>query len=206
MKNKLILFDWGNIVNSHLTGYTNIIAWDDLFLKCGYKGNEKIAYSISKYKISSIKSVSEYKKTYEEMKRHYKLNTTFEEYIELYKEIFNKTDYYQDVADYEHSLKSRCAIGIFSNLSIYDKDILDKEVGLSNYDYVFLSFEIGLKKPQKEIYEYVQKSVPFEPNDILFIDDKKENIEVAKEMGWNAFQATGLELDKIKRVCDDFLS
>lgn len=30
-KNKLILFDWGNIVESHQTGYTVYDAWNDLF-------------------------------------------------------------------------------------------------------------------------------------------------------------------------------
>lgn len=33
MKNKLILFDWGNIVESHTTGYSCLDAWDDLFEK-----------------------------------------------------------------------------------------------------------------------------------------------------------------------------
>ena len=36
MKNKLILFDWGNIVESHTTGYSCRNAWNDLFQECGY--------------------------------------------------------------------------------------------------------------------------------------------------------------------------
>lgn len=35
-KNKLILFDWGNIVESHLTGYTVHMAFNDLFKELGY--------------------------------------------------------------------------------------------------------------------------------------------------------------------------
>ena len=38
MKKKCILFDWGNIVESHYTGYSCYKAWDDLLKKCGYKG------------------------------------------------------------------------------------------------------------------------------------------------------------------------
>ena len=34
MKNKLILFDWGNIVESHQTGYTCYNGWNDLIEAC----------------------------------------------------------------------------------------------------------------------------------------------------------------------------
>ena len=64
---------------------------------------------------------------------------------------------------------------------------------------------MGLKKPDKNLYEKIQNNLPFKPKDILFIDDRIENVEMAKQMGWNAFQTTGLQLDDIKRVCDDFL-
>jgi len=48
--------------------------------------------------------------------------------------------------------------------------------------------------------------VPFKPEDILFIDDRKDNVESALKMGWNAFQLTGLELDEIKQKCEEFLN
>ena len=54
MKNKLILFDWGNIVESHTTGYTCYEAFNDLFKACGYTGNT----SLSQYKLTSIKEVN----------------------------------------------------------------------------------------------------------------------------------------------------
>ena len=57
------------------------------------------------------------------------------------KEIFDKVDYYKDVVEFEKSLKNKCYIGILSNLNIYDKDRIDKQLGLKDYDYVFLSFE-----------------------------------------------------------------
>ena len=65
---------------------------------------------------------------------------------------------------------------------------------------------MGLKKPGIEIFNAVQKQLPFTPNNILFIDDRKDNIESAKKLGWNTCHATGLELDKIKSSVDKFLS
>ena len=119
---------------------------------------------------------------------------------------FNKIEYYKDVRDYEVSLKNRCYIGVLSNLMIIDKKRIDKQLGLDNYDYLFLSFEYGMKKPDMEFYEAIQESLPFNKEDILFIDDKERNVEAAKKFGWNAYVLTGLQLDKIKEVCEEFLN
>ena len=139
------------------------------------------------------------------MKKEFNLTATYKEFIDNYIKIFNNINYFKEVVDYEHSLKDKCYIGILSNLTLYDKESLDKQVGLSNYDYVFLSFELGLRKPNIEIYERVQSELPFNKENILFIDDRTYNIEGAKEFGWNVFQCTGLELDKIKEACEDFI-
>ena len=206
MQKKLILFDWGNIVESHTTGFSCHDAWNELFKKCGYNGKEEIFYNLGKYRLSCIKNIDEFKETYKGIKKEFNLNKTFNEFVNLYKEIFDKIDYYKDVANYEVSLKDKCSIGIFSDITIFDKERLDKQVGLSNYDYVFLSFEMGLKKPELEIFNKVQSQLPFKPKDILFIDDRIANIETAKKIGWNTLQVTGLELNTIKQTCENFLN
>ena len=205
MKQKLILFDWGNIVESHTTGYSCYDAWDDLFAACGYKSNERVYNLLSKYKMSCITSVEEFENTYNEIAKDFKLTTTYKEFIKLYREIFDKIDYYKDVAEYEVSLRDKCYIGILSDLIVFDKERLNKQVDLSKYDYEFLSFELEVKKPNREIFEKIQEKLPFSKKDILFIDDRKDNVDMAKEFGWNTLMATGLELDKIKKVCENFV-
>ena len=166
---------------------------------------DSILKEIKKYKICSIKSVEEFKETYKLMQKEFNLNKSFDEFVKLHNEITDKIDYYTDVSDYEKSLKDKCKIGIFSNLTIFDKERLDKQVDLSKYDYVFLSYEYGFQKPEIEIYKIVQEKVDLKPEDILFIDDAEKNINTAKEMGWNTLQITGLELDIIKEVCEEFI-
>ncbi len=205
MREKLILFDWGNVVESHTTGYTCYDAFNDLFKACGYTGNKNIFTSLGKYKLSIIPTVADFEYVYNQIADEYKFKTTYLEFIKLYKEIFDKIDYYKDVSDYEKSLNDKCCIGIFSDLTVFDKERLNKQVDLSKYDYVFLSFELGLVKPSKDIFEYIQNHVNFDKKDILFIDDKEGNVNSAKEFGWNAYKLTGLELDKIKEVCENFL-
>ena len=206
MRKKLILFDWGNIVESHTTGYSCHDAFDDLFYECGYSGEKGVYKTLGKYKLTAIKSIDDFEKVYELMAKEYHFNKTYKEFIKIYKKVFDKIDYYSDVAKYEVSLKNRCYIGILSNLTVFDKERLNKQVNLSLYDYVFLSFEMGVRKPDIEIYYKVQEKLPFKPSDILFIDDRYDNIETAKKVGWNTLQATGLELDKIKEKCEDFIN
>ncbi len=203
--NKLILFDWGNIVEAHTTGYNCYDAFDNLFKRCGCVFEGRIFNQLGKYKLSKIKDEEEFKNVFETMKKDLNLKVSFDEFKKIYYEEFDNIDYYQDVVDFEHSLKDKCYIGILSNLFIYDKDRLNRQVNLSMYDYVFLSFELGMKKPNRDIFEYVLDNVDFDPKDILFIDDREDNVNMARELGINAMQATGLELDRIKSRVEEFL-
>ncbi len=51
------------------------------------------------------------------------------------------------------------------------------------FDKLYLSYEMGLWKPEKSIYYSVLKDLNLAPNEVLFLDDNKANIESAKEIG-----------------------
>ena len=204
-KHKLILFDWGNIVESHTVGYSCKDAWIELFKLCGYHSNNDLFSELSKYKTTAIKTINDFKAVYQDMKKDFNLNVEFDEFQKTYYKCFKNITYFKDVRDYEISLKDKCYIGVLSNLTVFDKERIDKQLGLNNYDYVFLSFEMGLRKPDMEIYKEVQKQLPFDKKDILFIDDNNKNIDSAKKFGWNTLCATGLELNNIKEFCNNFL-
>ncbi|MDE6141364.1 MAG: HAD family hydrolase, partial [Bacilli bacterium] len=202
-KNKIILFDWGNIVESHTTNYNLYDAYNFLFKEFGCDLDREI--NLGKYHLSSISTMEEFEETFEKIRDEYHLKCDFQTFLEKYDYYFDKISYYYQVRDYEVSLKDRCFIGILSNLTIIDKKRLDAQVGLDNYDYVFLSFEFGCQKPDPRIYEMVSEKLPFDGKDILFIDDSDANIDEARKHGWNTLLATGLELDKIKMACEEFL-
>jgi putative hydrolase of the HAD superfamily len=56
---------------------------------------------------------------------------------------------------------------------------------------IFLSYETGVYKPNAEAFEYVIGTLGRRPGDIVFLDDTRANIEAARRVGINAFQATG---------------
>jgi HAD superfamily hydrolase (TIGR01509 family) len=56
----------------------------------------------------------------------------------------------------------------------------------SFFDKVYLSHEIGLRKPNVEIFEFVCKDQNITPSTALFIDDTIRHVEGAKRIGLNA--------------------
>ena len=70
------------------------------------------------------------------------------------------------------------------------------------FDALFLSHEIGMAKPDLKIYKHTVEKLGVKPEECVFIDDKKENLTPAKELGMHTilFQSVTQvrrELEKI---------
>jgi len=55
---------------------------------------------------------------------------------------------------------------------------------------IMTSFEAKAMKPSKEIYEALIVKYSLKAENLIFIDDLKENIEAAKSSGWNGIHHT----------------
>ena len=58
----------------------------------------------------------------------------------------------------------------------------------SCFEKVYFSYEIGLRKPDENAFKYVINNHNLNPKKTLFVDDKKENTEMAEKLGfqvWN---------------------
>ncbi len=75
---------------------------------------------------------------------------------------------------------------LFSNTEKHKADTY-RELGYyAPFDQLVLSYEIGMRKPDKAAYDYVEEQAQFLPHEALFIDDKIENVLEAKKHHWNA--------------------
>lgn len=52
----------------------------------------------------------------------------------------------------------------------------------------YFSHELGMRKPNKDIYEYVVEDIDNYPSRMLFLDDRLDNIEAARSIGMKAVQ------------------
>lgn len=54
------------------------------------------------------------------------------------------------------------------------------------FEQIFYSYKVGAVKPEPAIYAAVEAGVKLSPKQLLFIDDRPENIEAALARGWQA--------------------
>ncbi len=85
-------------------------------------------------------------------------------------------------------------IGLLSNTCFAHWDWIRRQ----NYpmfskplDVTVVSYEVGAMKPSSKIYEIAEELAAVHPRQILFIDDRLENVEGARQRGWNAEQCFG---------------
>lgn len=84
-------------------------------------------------------------------------------------------------------------IPLLSNTT-FDHANLIRNKGLYNYFYpVLLSFEIGFRKPDPKAFEILLHEINLNPENVIFIDDKEENVKTAIKMGIDGILFRNLE-------------
>jgi FMN phosphatase YigB (HAD superfamily) len=92
-------------------------------------------------------------------------------------------------------LSSKYRLFLLSNTDAIHIDTFEQKSGTSFYssfyqcfEKIYFSFEIGMRKPNPEVYSFVLDQNGLQAKHTLFIDDKKENTDAALALGlpvWN---------------------
>jgi glucose-1-phosphatase len=56
------------------------------------------------------------------------------------------------------------------------------------FEKIYYSHQLGMRKPDRDIYEFVLQDSRLKPGETLFIDDNLENIATALELGIKTYQ------------------
>lgn len=115
-------------------------------------------------------------------------------FIQAYKRAFKKNKWLYHVATI---LKKRgYKIAILSDQWALSKDALITKEDYSLFDKVFLSCDLGLRKPSKEIYNLLLKELHLKPHQVLFIDNQEWNIIPANRFGMKTILYVGNQKTK----------
>ncbi|MEM9365050.1 MAG: HAD family phosphatase [Planctomycetota bacterium] len=91
------------------------------------------------------------------------------------------------------------AVGILSNTCRAHWDWIqaqEYEVTSGRFDCTILSYKVGAMKPSPAIYSQAERGAAdlgVRSGQILFLDDRQENVDAATERGWYACCCTGVE-------------
>ena len=89
-------------------------------------------------------------------------------------------------------------IGILSNTALSMHSAVEELIDMNYFDFLFLSYEIGMEKPDNEIFEHVMEKMPHPKEEILFVDDRLSNVNAAKNFGMKAIHFT----DTVQMIVD----
>ena len=100
--------------------------------------------------------------------------------------------------EFLQKLSKKYRLFLLSNTDSINIETFEQENGISFYsdfyqcfEKVYFSFEMGMRKPDAEIFNYLLQKHGLIAKHTLFVDDKKENTEAALALG---FQVWNLEV------------
>jgi putative hydrolase of the HAD superfamily len=111
------------------------------------------------------------------------IDSTKEELIELLMDSYEENS---TTVEYVKNLKGRgiktavCTNNFPERLN----GLHDKFGFMNNFDVVIASFELGVTKPDPEIFQELARRLKCNPNEIIMSDDREENVVELNELGF----------------------
>jgi epoxide hydrolase-like predicted phosphatase len=96
-------------------------------------------------------------------------------------------------------LKRKYKVGLLTNNNSWLDEINKRHNFYQYFDVVVNSFDVKITKPSEKIYKIVLKRLGVKPEEAVFVDDKKENVDAARRVGMKA-----IHYKNPKRLIEEF--
>jgi putative hydrolase of the HAD superfamily len=99
------------------------------------------------------------------------------------------------MVDWQLAVKQRGLLtAILSNISDNVLEIIEREFAwIHRFDVLVWSYQFGAVKPDPSIYRHTLAELGTQPEETLFIDDKRPNVEAARALGIQAIEYSSVE-------------
>lgn len=179
-----IIFDFGDIF-INLDKKATIDGLKNLGLKEWNEDLDRLNIQFEKGNISRDEFLSGFQKNMP--------NASIEEILEAWNAILADFPLYR--LEFLQMLSKKYRLFLLSNTDSIHIKTFERKVGATFYrdfyqcfEKVYFSFEMGMRKPDAEIYLTLLNKHELQAKRTLFIDDKKENTDAAQALGihvWN---------------------
>jgi epoxide hydrolase-like predicted phosphatase len=108
------------------------------------------------------------------------------------------------VIEYVNELGKKYPLVLLSNSeSSYLRNILIKKDLEKLFEVILISGEIGVAKPDREMFEMALSKLGVAPEEAVFIDDQKKNIDAAEKIGIRGIRFE--DIDTLRKAMDKIL-
>ena len=127
-----------------------------------------------------------------QLSSEYNCDLTFDQFVDAWNMVIGKTK--PGISELFSLLKEKYQISICSNVDpLHWQFCIDSYPELQIPTAYFLSFEMGLNKPDRRIFEKMLVDLKAQPQECFFIDDTFENISMAVNMGYETIHSPSPE-------------
>ncbi|MFH0917914.1 MAG: HAD family phosphatase [Candidatus Omnitrophota bacterium] len=178
---KVLLFDLGRVLVDfdHLRSAQRISAFCsktprqiyDLF----FESQATIAFEAGKITPEDF---------YLQVKQMLDLKLSYDSFEPIWNDIFFLSSDNRSVFGLVNALRTNYKTAMLSNINILHYEYLKRNFPVFGvFDQIFLSFQLGLIKPDKKIYNLVIRKLKVSPAEIFYTDDRPELVQSAKSLG-----------------------
>ncbi len=122
-----------------------------------------------------------------------------EELLEFIDDFWSGGELNQELAEFLHSLRPRYKTALLSNAWSGARESVTRIFRLNEFaDAMFFSAEEGIAKPDSAFYHVAINWLGVPPHEIVFVDDRPENIEAANSIGMHGI----LYCDNAQTIAD----
>lgn len=201
---KFIYFDVGGVLIKDLSDTKD--GWGILLNSLGLKDKQRQEFNVF----------------FELLEKKLELGGGIEEFVSIMKDNFgiNLPDHYsisddlvnrffyknEEIWKIVKKVNTKYKVGLLTNMYKGMLDLIKNKGLIPNIDWVIMDSSIEKsKKPERKFYEVAQNKSGVKGKDILFIDNKKENLEIPKEMGWQTFLFDSSNYERSNKELESFL-
>ena len=199
MEVKGIIFDLGNVLVEYNLSliFNRFLAISDVNAK-----KEEIYkfFSQAYTRRFEIGATNRYE-FYKEVSSHFELKISYEDFRQVYCDIFHER---ADFKPYVLQMIENYPVAVLSNTDeLHHEYLINKFPWLLKIKKWFVSYKMKKLKPNPDIYlDVIKEFDGAQPKELIFIDDKKENIKGAKQVGLKPilFTSTSDVVRKLKKI------
>lgn len=183
-----IIFDLGNVlVNIHPEK-----AMKGFMGACGLTEEQVKSFYLSQLHLDFMSGKYTGEEFYQTMSQKFDCQIPLQQFKEIWHLVIGAPK--PGIPELVKTLAEHYTLSVLSNTDPWHWEFVkDRDSYLDNFRHYFLSFAMGVNKPDEKIFRLVLKELGTQPDNCVFIDDTEENTLAAQKLGFKTIWAANPE-------------